>query len=46
MNSLNLDDVRTFVKKNIVNFHKARLKSLSEIKLKNIIKKKNPWLYF
>lgn len=35
----------SFVEKNIENFHKARLVNLSKLQLKEILKRKNPYLF-
>ena len=45
MRKLNLNDVKEFVNNNIVTFHEARIKILTELDLKKIIKKKNPYLF-
>ncbi len=45
MNQLNLDDIRKYVEDNIYDFHERRLKSLNELKLKKILKRKNPYLF-
>jgi hypothetical protein len=44
MNTINLDSVRQYVNKNIVDFHKRRIKSLEELKLGGLLKK-NPYLF-
>jgi len=43
MKTLNLDDVRTYVNENIVDFHQRKLKSLEELKLEKLLTK-NPYL--
>jgi len=45
MNPLNLNDVVNYVEENIGTFHSKRLKSLEKLKLKNILKRKNPYLF-
>jgi hypothetical protein len=40
-----LYDVETYVSENISTFHAARLDSLAKLKLKNILLKKNPYLF-
>jgi len=45
MRKLKNNDVRKFVNNNIVTFHEARTKILTELNLKKIIKKKNPYLF-
>ncbi len=45
MEPINLNDIKTFVNKNIVNFHENKLKSLRSINLKKILKSKNPYLF-
>ena len=45
MNPLNLDDVVKYVENNIGTFHIKRLKSLENLKLDKILKRKNPYLF-
>lgn len=45
MEQLDLQEVQDFVSKDIVKFHDSRLKVIKEIKLKNVLKKKNPYLF-
>lgn len=45
MNDLNLNDVAIYVEENIGEFHSARLNSLSGLKLKKILLRKNPYLF-
>jgi len=45
MKPLNLDDVVGFVETNIGDFHKRRLENLEALKLKEILKRKNPYLF-
>jgi len=45
MKPLDMNDVKEYVNKNIVDFHCAKINSLSKIDLKGILKKKNPYLF-
>ncbi len=45
MQNINLDDLKTYVEQNIGGFHKSRLDSLRKLKLENILRRKNPYLY-
>jgi hypothetical protein len=45
MNEINIDDVRKYVEDNIHTFHDRRLASLADTNLKDLIKKKNPYLF-
>lgn len=45
MNHLDLDEVYQFVNANIVSFHQRRLVSLEQLTLKNLLIKKNPYLF-
>lgn len=45
MNQLNLADVTKYVEDNISRFHESRLASLNKLKLKHVLKSKNPYLY-
>lgn len=45
MKPLNLNDVTLFVEENIGSFHERRLNSLQSLKLKQILKRKNPYLF-
>lgn len=45
MQLLNLDDVAKYVEDNIGSFHQKRIDSLSKLKLKNVLKRKNPYLF-
>lgn len=40
-----LDEIRKYVEDNIGSFHEARLDSLRKLKLKEILKRKNPYLF-
>lgn len=45
MNPLNLKDVTDYVEANIGVFHEKRLQSLDGLKLRNVIGRKNPYLF-
>lgn len=45
MNQLNLTDVTKYVEENIGIFHKKRIERLNSLKLKTVLKKKNPYLF-
>ncbi len=45
MNQLNLNDVTQYVENNIGTFHQKRIESLNRLKLKTVLKKKNPYLF-
>jgi type II restriction endonuclease EcoO109I-like protein len=45
MKSFILEEVNEFVNENIVVFHNNKIKSLQSLNLKNILKKKNPYLF-
>ena len=45
MNELNIKDVTQYVEENIVVFHEKRLKSLDKLKLSDVLKRKNPYLF-
>jgi hypothetical protein len=45
MKPLNLNDVTQFVEDHIGSFHERRLNSLQTLKLKQILKRKNPYLF-
>lgn len=45
MRKLNLSDVTNYVNDNIGSFHESRIARLQEIKLREILKKKNPYLF-
>lgn len=44
-NPLNREDVIAYVEQHIDDFHQARLKSLTALKLEKILKRKNPYLF-
>jgi hypothetical protein len=45
MNRLNIKDVIQYVEDNIADFHEKRLKSLDKLKLSDVLKRKNPYLF-
>jgi hypothetical protein len=45
MSNLNLHDVRNYVEENIGTFHQKRISSLNDLKLSDVLKKKNPYLF-
>jgi hypothetical protein len=45
MNEISLKDVTNFVNKNIGDFHESRVNRIKDIKLKDILRKKNPYLF-
>ena len=45
MKKLNLKDISQFVELNIGTFHKKRIQSLDSLKLSDVLKRKNPYLY-
>lgn len=45
MQQINLNDVVGFVEENIDGFHKRRASSLRSLKLTNVLKRKNPYLF-
>ncbi|MDL2239990.1 cytosolic protein [Bacteroidales bacterium OttesenSCG-928-K22] len=45
MNTLQIVDVTQYVEENIETFHQKRIDSLNKLKLKTVLKKKNPYLF-
>ncbi|MCG2712652.1 MAG: cytosolic protein [Candidatus Omnitrophica bacterium] len=45
MKKLNLKDILRYVEKNIGSFHQKRIQSLDELKLSQVLKRKNPYLF-
>jgi hypothetical protein len=45
MNKINLKDVSLYVGQNIGTFHQKRIQNLDGLKLSNILKRKNPYLF-
>lgn len=45
MNPINLTDVKHYVEENIGTFHRKRIEKLDGLKLNDVLKSKNPYLY-
>lgn len=45
MNKLNLEDVTMYVEQNIGTFHQKRIQSLDDLKLSEVLKRKNPYMF-
>ena len=45
MKKLQLKDVTQYVEKNIDTFHQKRIAGLTDLKLKKVLGKKNPYLF-
>jgi hypothetical protein len=45
MNKLNLKDVKQYVEDNIGIFHEKRIQSINSLKLSQVLKRKNPYLF-
>lgn len=45
MAKLNIDEINSYVERNISEFHQKRLTRLSELKLQSVLKRKNPYLF-
>ena len=45
MKQLNLKDVTLYVEQNIGIFHEKRIQSLDRLKLSQVLKRKNPYLF-
>jgi hypothetical protein len=45
MPNIDLDDIKDYVEQNIGSFHRSRLNSLGKLRLEDILKRKNPYLY-
>ena len=45
MNTLDIDEVTKFVDENIGSFHEAKLRSIKELKLDKLLRRKNPYLF-
>ena len=43
--SLQINDVIQYVEENITSFHEKRLNKIETLKLKEVIQKKNPYLF-
>jgi len=44
-NSLNIEDITKYVEQNIGDFHAKRLEKLEKLNFKEVLKRKNPYLY-
>ncbi|MCX7852282.1 MAG: PmeII family type II restriction endonuclease [Caldilineales bacterium] len=45
MNNYILEEIKTFIENNIHTFHERRLSKLSSLRLEDVIKRKNPYLF-
>ncbi len=45
MNKLNLNDISQYVEDNISSFHEKRIRSLDNLKLSNVLRRKNPYMF-
>ena len=45
MEKLNLDEVRNYVENKIGSFHERRIQNLDKLKLDQVLKRKNPYLF-
>jgi hypothetical protein len=45
MKKLNLKDVTNYVEENIGKFHQQRIQSISNLKLYDVLRRKNPYLF-
>lgn len=45
MRPINIHDVISYVEQNITTFHQKRISSLDTLKLENVLKRKNPYLF-
>jgi hypothetical protein len=45
MKNININDLKIYVEQHIGSFHKSRLDSLKKLKLQEMLKRKNPYLY-
>jgi len=45
MKNVSVNDIKTYVEQHIGDFHKSRLENIQELKLIDILKRKNPYLY-
>ena len=44
-NPLNIEDIAKYVEQNIGDFHSKRLEKLEKLNFKEVLKRKNPYLY-
>lgn len=45
MKEIRLDDITRYVEENIETFHKKRINSINQLKLSQVLKRKNPYLF-
>lgn len=45
MSSLNKKDIEKYISKNVSSLHKSRIDHLSKLKLKDVLRRKNPYLF-
>lgn len=45
MSNIDIKDIKSYVSENIIKFHQSKLESLKKLKLKKILKRKNPYLF-
>ncbi len=45
MSDIDLNDLKAYVEQHIGSFHKSRLDSIKKLKLEDVLKRKNPYLY-
>ena len=45
MGKITEDQIRNYIEQNLPSFHQRRLESLAELKLKEVLKRKNPYLF-
>jgi len=45
MNTIDLEDIKAYVEENIGVFHEKRIEKLNDLKLKDVLKRKNPYLF-
>ena len=45
MNQLNIEEIKKYVAQNIGDFHARRVEKLGDLKLKTVLKRKNPYLF-
>jgi len=45
MKAISINEISSYVEKNIGSFHQKRLQSLDSLKLSDVLKRKNPYLF-
>ncbi|MCL5070367.1 MAG: hypothetical protein M1308_05655 [Actinobacteria bacterium] len=45
MSNIDINDIKSYVSENIIKFHQNKLESLKKLRLKIILKRKNPYLF-